>query len=425
MNLRELLAEAPLPAEWDQTVFTPATSYKKRIEYAVARAQRLGTGSSRTAFEIQYDGRPTVLKVAHNRKGMAQNAAESELLDDGYLKTLGIVIPLIDYDEDHTQPVWLHLEKAQKASEKQLCELMKCGKLAWLVDAAMYAQTGKGSDHKADIIQLYGDDDVLETFHEYVDSLQELHSFKINLNDYRRAANWGIFNGSPVVIDLGFTYDVAKQHYGLRESEELPPALRTWFGNSIVVDDNGNPLPMYHGSASDISKFTGYVNWFSRSPKFASDYADMRDYAAGQGGNVTKAYIKAERPFDADKLSKGNGTIAGFVTEMARQAADNGIAYDVAIIKKLLDIIKAAAHEEESGPHYSAHQFWFNNRMYFGGHGSEAIKKLFAIFKFDSIQFTEDGEFTIGVFSPNQIKSAISNVGTYSDDSDITKETYS
>jgi hypothetical protein len=212
MNLRELLSEAPLPAEWDQTVFTPATSYKKRIEYVVARAQRLGTGSSRTAFDIQYEGRPTVLKVAHNGKGMAQNAAEAELLDDGYLKTVGIVIPLIDYDEDHAQPVWIHSEKAQKASEKQLCELMSCGKLAWLVDAAMFAQTGKGSNHVNDIVQLYGDDG-LETFHEYVDMMQELHSLKINLNDYKRAANWGIFNGSPVVIDLGFTCDVAKQHY--------------------------------------------------------------------------------------------------------------------------------------------------------------------------------------------------------------------
>jgi hypothetical protein len=213
MKIKEIILEAPLPAEWDKEVFTPTTSYKKRIEYAVARAQRLGTGSSRTAFDIQYEGRSTVLKVAHNGKGMAQNAAESELLDDGYLKTLDIVIPLIDYDTEHQQPVWLHIEKAQKASEKQLCELMKCGKLAWLVDAAMYAQTGKGSNHNDDIVQLYGDDDALETFHEYVDSLQVLHSFKINLNDYRRAVNWGLFNGSPVVIDLGFTYDVAKQHY--------------------------------------------------------------------------------------------------------------------------------------------------------------------------------------------------------------------
>lgn len=213
--IRENITEAPLPAEWDKTVYTPAQSYKKRIDYAVARAQKLGTGSSRVAFDIPYEGRNTVLKVAKNAKGMAQNQAEASLLEDGYLQQLGIMIPLIDYDEEHAQPVWIHTEKAMKATPKQLCDLMKCGKLDWLVDAAKYAQTGQGRDHNDDVVKLYGEEG-LETFHEYVDLLQELHGFEINLADFSRAANWGLYNGQPVVIDLGFTQEVAKQHYGGR-----------------------------------------------------------------------------------------------------------------------------------------------------------------------------------------------------------------
>ncbi|MCK5601037.1 hypothetical protein KAR91_04155, partial [Candidatus Pacearchaeota archaeon] len=34
------------------------------------------------------------------------------------------------------------------------------------------------------------------------------------------------------------------------------PAFKNWFGDSIVVDDNGDPLVIYHGSKIDITEFT-------------------------------------------------------------------------------------------------------------------------------------------------------------------------
>ena len=55
--------------------------------------------------------------------------------------------------------------------------------------------------------------DQLETFLEYVDMLQELQQFDININDFSRAANWGLYNGHPVIIDLGFTNSVSKEYY--------------------------------------------------------------------------------------------------------------------------------------------------------------------------------------------------------------------
>ena len=218
MKIRELLegiTEAPLPADWDKQVFTPNTSYKKRIDYAVARAQKLGKGSSRSAFDINFDGRATVLKVAHNAKGMAQNEAEAGILDDGYASQLGIMIPLIDYDTEHTQPVWIHTEKATKVTKKQLCNIMRCGELYYLVDAAnnMLGKKTFYSNLDEKILQLYGEDG-LEIFHDYAQRLADLSgSFDVNLNDFDRAANWGLYQGQPVVIDVGFTDDVHKQYY--------------------------------------------------------------------------------------------------------------------------------------------------------------------------------------------------------------------
>lgn len=212
----DTIMEVPLPSDWDASVYTPQTSYKKRIDYAVARAQKSGKGSSRTAFTIQHEGRPTILKVAHNRKGMGQNEAEADLLSDYTLQNLGIAIPIIDYDEEHPQPVWIHTEKATKATEKQLCAIMKCPSLHVLVDHASYIANGENASNLQNWLRERMSEDDLETFFEYSDKLTDLSvSYNININDFRRAANWGLVNGNqPVVIDLGFTHDVAKTYYG-------------------------------------------------------------------------------------------------------------------------------------------------------------------------------------------------------------------
>lgn len=215
MRIFDILNEAPLPDTWDKQVFTPQTSYAAKIKYAVERAQKLGKGSSRTVFEIEHEGRPTVLKVAHNAKGMAQNEAEANILDDNYIQQTGIVIPLIDYDTEHDQPVWVHVEKAQKATKKQLCTIMQCGELYWLVDTAIQAYSQKGHDYSKEVMALYNttNREDIDTFFQYVDQMQLLMSIGVNIHDFTTPQNWGLYQGEPVVIDLGFTNDVQSKYY--------------------------------------------------------------------------------------------------------------------------------------------------------------------------------------------------------------------
>lgn len=209
----EGLSEAPLPQEWDKQVFTPQTSYKKRIEYAVSKAKKLGKGSSRTAFDINFDGRPTVLKVAHNAKGMVQNEEEANILSDPYISN--IVIPIIDYDEEHEQPVWIHTEKATKITAAQLCKIMKCGTLDFLISFTNSRVSSKKDWYYNSAIEHINhlSDQDKEIFYEYSDMLLELHYNNVNLSDFRRAANWGLYNGHPIVIDVGFTNEIHKQYY--------------------------------------------------------------------------------------------------------------------------------------------------------------------------------------------------------------------
>ena len=218
----EVLDEMPLPADWDpEQMRQQNTSFKSRLSYALERAKKLGVGSSRVATTIEYEGRPTVLKIAKNAKGLAQNSVEADILSDGYASQMGILIPIIDYDEQNREPSWVHTELAQKANEKQLCSLMKCQSLNDLIRAAQAQLNEYGTRSRAilnDIIDknshFGASEQDADTFLEYVNSLAELKSsFDVELGDFNRAANWGLYQGKPVIIDVGFNSNVLNQYY--------------------------------------------------------------------------------------------------------------------------------------------------------------------------------------------------------------------
>lgn len=216
----EVIDEMPLPADWDpQQMRQQGTTFKSRLAYALERAKKLGTGSSRVATTIEYQGRPTVLKIAKNQKGLAQNSVEASILEDGYASQMGILIPLIDYDEQNREPSWIHTEMATKANEKQLCSLLKCPSLTFLVN---FATSITGKKRFLGLPQGYinklkesgmSEDDV-ETCTDYANKLAELNSsFDVELGDFTRAANWGLYNGKPVIVDVGFNSNVLQQYY--------------------------------------------------------------------------------------------------------------------------------------------------------------------------------------------------------------------
>lgn len=199
----------PLPSKWDAEVYNPSSSFKKRIDYAVKRAQKMGTGSSRVAFNIRYKGQPTVLKVAKNKKGIAQNEFEAGILSDHYLQRLGTAIPIIDYDKDNY--TWIHTRKAAKLKAARFKKFfgMSPSDLYYLLD---YLTTGKipfwiDKNHIKKLNSLRGKNEHLEHVIDMV------LSFGLPTADFARLANWGEYRRRPVVIDLGLSKDIYKQYY--------------------------------------------------------------------------------------------------------------------------------------------------------------------------------------------------------------------
>lgn len=212
MKFADFLNEAPLPDNWDKPKFNNGT-FKSMIEYATAMSEKVGSGSSRVAFKIPYKGRDTVLKVAKNKKGVAQNKEEMKYLYDGYIQEMGIVIPIIDHDEYNNDAKWIHTEMAEKIKPSYFKKETGVD-LADLVDycyntvACHRILTPKQEedieehiDHDSDLVM-----HLTDLFHQWPE---------IGHGDLKRIANWGLYKGKAVILDLGFN-SVSAKLYGFR-----------------------------------------------------------------------------------------------------------------------------------------------------------------------------------------------------------------
>lgn len=77
--------------------------------------------------------------------------------------------------------------------------------------------------------------------------------------------------------------------------------FKKWFGDSKVVDEEGKPLVVYHGSLWNFEQFEKSDEFdFSFSPKFAYEYAAQKSFeqALDLSPVLYSVYLKVEKPFD-------------------------------------------------------------------------------------------------------------------------------
>lgn len=205
MKIFEILRlnETPLPDEWDKDVFTPKVSFVKQIKYATEMSKKLGAGSSRVAFIIEYQNRPTVLKIAKNGKGVAQNEIEIPILNDNYFND--ITIPMIDYDTVNNQSIWLHTEKAEKMPRGWFKRTMG-------IDIKNFSAAINHLLNRPK--SKYFQKPKLEMENDIVNKMAELcDAYDIIADDFGREANWGLYRGHPVLLDIGLSRDTYYTYY--------------------------------------------------------------------------------------------------------------------------------------------------------------------------------------------------------------------
>jgi hypothetical protein len=138
------------------------------------------------------------------------------------------------------------------------------------------------------------------------------------------------------------------------------PAFKKAFGESKIVDRQGNPLVMYHGTARDFDVFnmkrggdiwgtsdSRGVMWFSSNPNRANEAAEDAavvrndrpdDYS---GANVMPVYLRVTNPYYADESETEDPAVLGRVIARAKRAGHDGVVMpgefggkDVAVFRR-------------------------------------------------------------------------------------------
>jgi len=149
------------------------------------------------------------------------------------------------------------------------------------------------------------------------------------------------------------------------------PEFKKWFGDSKVVDKNGNPLVVYHGTAADVSAFDSGVsgkNYGDNAGFFFTSKSKNADVYSGkkEGSNTIPVYIYSQNP-------------------------------------------KVYTTKEDAAQHWYARlSLTEPDKVKANVHDGIIVKG-------------RGGEIMVIVFNPNQIKSAIGNNGKFSDSPNITE----
>ena len=198
--------------------------------------------------------------------------------------------------------------------------------------------------------------------------------------------------------------------------------FKNWFGKSILKHEDGTPMAFYHGTDKDFHTYDyshvgkgtdayGSGFYFSNDPEVASGYSTMKSH---EGANVHKVHLRVEKPIDPDDE-----------TPFRRDH-----------IQKL--IMSAPDHQESLGNFGDVDYHGYRNVLndatdsytelskmhamnalsndFYRGHEGTFLENLKKITKHDAVivHNPETGHKIVNVFHPNQIKSAIGNIGEYS-----------
>lgn len=199
--------EEEYPINWNIEEFKKLNSFAKRIDYCNRNLQRISSGSSRVVYKIDDT---KVLKLAKNRKGLAQNEIEIEY--GGYYDIQDIVAHVFESDDNN---LWVEMELARKVTPKSFMEIVN-------VDFEEYCRvlryhhsevSGRSSyriSKPDNMDQMWENEFVYEM-------LNFLGNYEPPVGDLCKLSTYGIVNRNGknmiVMIDYGLTNDVYDSYY--------------------------------------------------------------------------------------------------------------------------------------------------------------------------------------------------------------------
>jgi hypothetical protein len=228
--------------------------------------------------------------------------------------------------------------------------------------------------------------------------------------------------------------------YSLRGTNT--PQFREWFGQSKIVDAEGRPRVMYHGTARDITEFkpkqAGAI-FVTEDPRFAEDFSYMSEMWMIDHADQFLSEQEIKKAVAAGVAKMAQGVPKQDQIRMLTQILQfpiNSVVRDPDATEIRNEIAKRLPSKPNILPVYvrAENPFDFDNQNHLEAIRSmpgvpvhyqrirrgewsaieepdvqEAIQKA----GFDSFYITEGGRKNLAVYDPNQLKSVTGNIGTY------------
>lgn len=205
--------EMAYPVGFSMETMLSLNSYSARVRYCDQHLQKIGQGSSRIVYDVDDE---KVLKVAKNKKGIAQNEAESE----DWLQSYDCFAKVFEKSEDG---IFVEMQKARRAKKSDFKKLtgydfnVFCAWVdyvsEWYSRRRIYRNNEYDEIFKSDRFQ-----EELENYNLFYLVQSYLCDTCLEaVGDIKRISSWGVVieNGEEklVMIDFGLNDDIYDDYY--------------------------------------------------------------------------------------------------------------------------------------------------------------------------------------------------------------------
>lgn len=204
------------PSTWNKDEFEKIQSFSGKLKYASTHLPKIASGSGRAVFKID-DSK--VLKIAKNKKGLAQNNVESEYL----LQKYDITARTFDRGDvvKNIGPFWIEMELAKKLTPTKFKELAGIDIKdldSYIFRSAMKRLVAMHSpNHKA---EPHRKDEEIENNQFFQDVMRLSNDYGMKNGDFGRLSSYGLVlrDGKPkiVLVDFGLTKTVFDDYYKVK-----------------------------------------------------------------------------------------------------------------------------------------------------------------------------------------------------------------
>jgi len=171
------------------------------------------------------------------------------------------------------------------------------------------------------------------------------------------------------------------------------PEFKKWFGNSKVVDENGEPLVVYHGTGrggfSEFEKQNTAYGYFFTPDREAADY-----YTYGSKPQTYEVFLKITKPLRLDKIAEFEEPIPNKLKEWIKDEFDGNNEEFVEWLQSG-DLYERNVGKVQNSLMREAKGLGYDGVVFHDAKGGGGTSPSYV------------------VFEPTQIKSAIGNRGTF------------